>query len=176
MKSIIKQVLLLILVLVVLCGYVKAESGKVVGHQRLRVAPLKDFRNDVTEGTGTKDMFSSETTSSDLNEGKSGNSRVSVTTVALFTLAMAAASGFGAIPFFFVELDPQWEGLCNGMAAGVMIAASFDLIQEGQEYGHGSWVVFGILSGGIFISLCKKVRSFIPLIMINVHLPNGPDC
>ncbi|KAL2899735.1 hypothetical protein RDABS01_024817 [Bienertia sinuspersici] len=43
------------------------------------------------------------------------------------------------------------------MAAGVMMAASFDLIQEGQEYGHGSWVVFGILSGGVFIALCKKV-------------------
>ncbi|WVZ05253.1 hypothetical protein V8G54_018599 [Vigna mungo] len=25
------------------------------------------------------------------------------------------------LPFFFVELDPQWVGLCNGMAAGVML-------------------------------------------------------
>jgi hypothetical protein len=38
-----------------------------------------------------------------------------------------------------------------------MLAASFDLVQEGQVYGSGSWVVFGILSGGIFIWLCKKV-------------------
>lgn len=151
-----KQVLLLFFILVALGNYVKAESNK-LDRQRIRVAPLKDFRNDVTEGTGAKDVFSSETTSNILNEEKSGSSRVSVTTVALFTLAMAAASGFGAIPFFFVELDPQWEGLCNGMAAGVMLAASFDLIQEGQEYGHGSWVVIGILAGGLFISLCKKV-------------------
>ncbi|CAO2823907.1 unnamed protein product [Amaranthus hypochondriacus] len=156
MKSMFKQVLLLFFIFVALDGNVKAEPGK-VGNQRLRVAPLKDFRNDVTEGTGAKDVFSSESTSSNLNEGKGGKTKVSVTTVALFTLAMAAASGFGAIPFFFVELDPRWEGLCNGMAAGVMLAASFDLIQEGQEYGHGSWVVFGILSGAIFISLCKKV-------------------
>ena len=104
-------------------------------------------------------MLSSESASNPLDEGKDG-SRVSVTTVALFTLAMAAASGFGAVPFFFVELDPQWAGLCNGMAAGVMLAASFDLIQEGQDHGHGSWVVIGLLAGGIFISLCKKVIIF----------------
>ncbi|CAN4110339.1 unnamed protein product [Withania somnifera] len=84
------------------------------------------------------------------------NTRVSVSTVALFTLAMAAASGLGAVPFFFVELDPQWSGVCNGIAAGVMLAASFDLIQEGQDHGSGGWVVFGILAGGIFILLCKK--------------------
>ncbi|XP_021767461.1 putative zinc transporter At3g08650 [Chenopodium quinoa] len=156
MKSMFKQVLLLYLIFAVLGVCVKAESSK-VDSQRIRVAPLKELRNDVTEGTGAKDVFSSETTSTYPNDGKGASSRVSVTTVALFTLAMAAASGFGAIPFFFVELDPRWEGLCSGMAAGVMLAASFDLIQEGQEYGHGSWVVIGILSGGIFISLCKKV-------------------
>lgn len=86
-----------------------------------------------------------------------GSSRVSVSTVALSTLAMAAATGLGALPFFFLQLGPQWAGLCNGMAAGVMLAASFDLIQEGQYYGAGNWVVIGILAGGIFIWLCKKV-------------------
>ncbi|OMP09227.1 Zinc/iron permease [Corchorus olitorius] len=70
---------------------------------------------------------------------------------------MAAATGLGAVPFFFVELDPQWAGICNGMAAGVMLAASFDLIQEGQEHGAGSWVVIGIVAGGFFILLCKKL-------------------
>ncbi|KAL5229946.1 hypothetical protein ABZP36_028722 [Zizania latifolia] len=85
---------------------------------------------------------------------KSG--RVSVSMVAWSTLAMAAATGLGALPFFFLELEAQWAGLCNGLAAGVMLAASFDLVQEGQMYGSGSWVVFGILSGGFFIWLCKK--------------------
>ncbi|XP_031271597.1 putative zinc transporter At3g08650 isoform X2 [Pistacia vera] len=69
---------------------------------------------------------------------------------------MAAATGLGAVPFFFVELNPQWAGICNGMASGVMLAASFDLIQEGQGHGAGNWVMIGILSGGIFILLCKK--------------------
>lgn len=53
-----KQVLLLVVILVALGVYVTAESAQ-VSHQRLRVAPLKDFRNDVTEGTGAKDVFSS---------------------------------------------------------------------------------------------------------------------
>ncbi|CAN7002924.1 unnamed protein product [Brassica oleracea var. botrytis] len=52
----------------------------------------------------------------------------SVSTVVLFTLAMAAATGLGAVPFFFVKLDPHWPGICNGMAAGVMLAASFELV------------------------------------------------
>ena len=90
--------------------------------------------------------------------GKVG--RVSVSTVAWSTLLMAAATGLGAVPFFFMELEAQWAGLCNGMAAGVMLAASFDLVQEGQVYGSGSWVVFGILSGGLFIWLCKKVLDY----------------
>ncbi|CAN6467562.1 unnamed protein product [Victoria cruziana] len=87
---------------------------------------------------------------------KDRNTKVSVSTVAWLTLVMAAASGLGAVPFFFVELEPHWAGVCNGIAAGVMLAASFDLVQEGQEYGSGSWVVIGILAGGIFIWLCKK--------------------
>ncbi|KAI3929134.1 hypothetical protein MKX01_006370 [Papaver californicum] len=58
---------------------------------------------------------------------------------------MDAATGLGVVPFFFVDLDPQWAGICNGMAAG-----------EGQTHCSGSWVVIGILAGGIFILLCKK--------------------
>jgi hypothetical protein len=53
------------------------------------------------------------------------------------------------------------------MAAGVMLAASFDLIQEGQDYGSGSWVVTGILAGGIFIWLCKKVTMILPILWLS---------
>ncbi|KAK1582393.1 hypothetical protein Q3G72_014549 [Acer saccharum] len=45
------------------------------------------------------------------------------------------------------------------MAAGVMLVASFDLIQEGQGHGASNYVVFGILAGGVFILLCKKILS-----------------
>lgn len=55
-----------------------------------------------------------------------------------------------------MELDPQWAGICNGMVAGVMLAAIIDHIHEGQERGSGNRVVIGILAGGVFIWLCKK--------------------
>ncbi|KAF8402454.1 hypothetical protein HHK36_010538 [Tetracentron sinense] len=152
-----KQFLLFIVFFIVLYGYVVAEhNGEFT--QRLRTAPLRNLGSSVIEVSGAENAFiGSEDDFNGLDEAKGGNSRVSVSTVALFTLAMAAATGLGAVPFFFVELDPQWAGICNGMAAGVMLAASFDLVQEGQTHGSGNWVVIGILSGGIFIWLCKKL-------------------
>ncbi|RZC62917.1 hypothetical protein C5167_024671 [Papaver somniferum] len=123
--------------------------------QRTRTAPHKNLGSVVIDGTGREDAFHKPEIVSD-DKRKVGSSKVSVSTVAWLTLAMAAATGLGAVPFFFVELEPQWAGICNGMAAGVMLAASFDLIQEGQSHGSGSWVVIGILAGGIFILLCKK--------------------
>ncbi|KAL7265744.1 hypothetical protein ACSBR1_003512 [Camellia fascicularis] len=150
-----KQVLLFMLFLVVLNGYTTAES-ETESLPRLRAAPLRNTGGSVIDGIGTEDVLISDSDTNGLDERKVGSGRVSVSTVAFLTLAMAAATGLGALPFFFVELDPQWAGICNGMAAGVMLAASFDLIQEGQEHGSGNWVVFGILTGGIFIWLCKK--------------------
>ncbi|KAK9920193.1 hypothetical protein M0R45_028752 [Rubus argutus] len=151
MKSTCEKILLFSLFSIVLFGYATAEA-----EQEYPRAPHKNVRTNVIDGTGNDNSFGFEDINNGLGETKSGSSKVSVSTVALFTLAMAAATGLGAVPFFFVELDPQWAGLCNGMAAGVMLAASFDLIQEGQGHGAGNWVVFGILSGGIFILLCKK--------------------
>ncbi|KAL1110659.1 hypothetical protein V6Z11_D02G002200 [Gossypium hirsutum] len=119
-------------------------------------SPPNNVGNNVIDGTGTEKVISFKDDNNLMSNWKGSYSRVSLSTVALLTLAMAAATGLGAVPFFFVELDPQWAGICNGMAAGVMLAASFDLIQEGQEHGAGSWVVIGILAGGVFILLCKK--------------------
>ncbi|XP_050381180.1 putative zinc transporter At3g08650 [Argentina anserina] len=155
MKSTCRDVLLFALLCVVLFGYATAESGEEVT-QKIISAPHKNVRTNVIDGSGSEDTLRFEDINDGVGEAKSGNNKVSISTVALFTLAMAAATGLGALPFFFVELDPQWAGLCNGMAAGVMLAASFDLIQEGQGHGAGNWVVFGILAGGVFILLCKK--------------------
>ena len=149
---------MLLLFLVILNGYAIAES-ETESLPRLRAAPQRNIEGNVIDDTGTEDVFRSDSTANGLGERKVGGGRVSVSTVALLTLAMAAATGLGAVPFFFVELDPQWAGICNGMAAGVMLAASFDLIQEGQEHGSGNWVVIGILTGGLFIWLCKKVMT-----------------
>ncbi|XP_047943727.1 putative zinc transporter At3g08650 [Salvia hispanica] len=119
--------------------------------QRVITAPRRN-----AEGGGVIDGSGTEHINDETGGWQDGNGRVSVSTVAICTLAMAAATGLGALPFFFMELDPKLAGICNGMAAGVMLAASFDLIQEGQGHGSGSWVVLGILSGGVFILLCKK--------------------
>ncbi|KAM0010589.1 putative zinc/iron permease [Helianthus debilis subsp. tardiflorus] len=150
-----KQISLIALFLLVQCSYCTTGSENSTS-ERLITAPLKETIGSVIDGNNLGEVFKSDTTTDEPDGKNGGNSRVSVTTVALFTLAMAAATGLGAVPFFFVELDAQWAGICNGMAAGVMLAASFDLIQEGREHGSGSWVVIGILMGGIFILLCKK--------------------
>lgn len=151
--------ILILLFTILLFGNSKAEVEHGVS-QKLRAAPHKNVVSKVIDGTGLENSFAVEETDNVLSDKKGGSNRVSISTVALFTLAMAAATGLGAVPFFFVELDPQWAGLCNGMAAGVMLAASFDLIQEGQDHGAGSWVVIGILAGGVFIWLCKKVWRY----------------
>ncbi|KAL7083607.1 hypothetical protein ACP275_14G174300 [Erythranthe tilingii] len=140
------QILLLLLILIS-SHDVKSEHENETP-QKIITAPHRNAGGGVIDGSGKEHI--------DIGEDNNNN-RVSVSTVALCTLLMAAATGLGAVPFFFVELDPQLAGICNGMAAGVMLAASFDLIQEGQAHGSGSWVVFGILAGGIFIWLCKKL-------------------
>ncbi|KAL0413733.1 UNVERIFIED_CONTAM: putative zinc transporter [Sesamum radiatum] len=151
----VKLVVLVFLFIVILSCGITAEHEKDT-LQRLRTAPRRNAVGGVIDGSGTEHSVNSDKSGNEMGEWQGGNNRVSVSTVAFFTLAMAAATGLGALPFFFVELDPQWAGICNGMAAGVMLAASFDLIQEGQGHGSGSWVVLGILAGGIFIWLCKK--------------------
>lgn len=143
--------LLLVFLFVVIFGHSITAEQEEQTLQRVITAPRRNAEGGVIDGSGTEHI-------NDEMSEQDGNGRVSVSTVAIFTLAMAAATGLGALPFFFMELDPQWAGICNGMAAGVMLAASFDLIQEGQGHGSGGWVVMGILSGGLFIWLCKKVN------------------
>jgi zinc transporter ZupT len=145
-------VLLLFLFVVVFIGNTDANAQWEVSH-KVRASPHENMGRNVIDGSGV------EKTLHDIGMGekRGTHNKVSVSTVALFTLAMAAATGLGAVPFFFVELDPQWAGICNGMAAGVMLAASFDLVKEGQEHGSGNWVVTGILAGALFIWLCKQI-------------------
>lgn len=67
--------------------------------------------------------------------------------VAGMTFVMGACSVLGAVPFFFVgALSKEWAAMANAVACGVMLAASFDLLHEGQPYGAGL-VIVGLLSG-----------------------------
>ena len=80
-----------------------------------------------------------------------------MSTFSWLTLVMTSTTEFGEVPFFFVELEAQWDGIYNGIAIGIMLSAIFDLVQEGWKNGGGGWVVIGILYGGIFIYSIKIV-------------------
>lgn len=55
----------------------------------------------------------------------------SVLNVFLYALITAICTGLGAIPFLFVsEISGRWLGISNALAAGLMGAASWGLIQE----------------------------------------------
>ena len=85
-----------------------------------------------------------------------------VLVVSLLTVGMAAATGLGSIPFFFMEIGESWSGLFNGIASGVMLAASFDLIREGEAHAGGTaghCVVIGVILGGLFIVASQKVSG-----------------
>lgn len=82
--------------------------------------------------------------------------KVPLFTVAVYTLLMSLASGLGAVPFFFVGvLSKPWCGFANAIACGVMLAASFGLLQEGAPYG-GCYVIAGMLLGALFIKLSQQ--------------------
>lgn len=73
----------------------------------------------------------------------------------VFALAMvtAIATGFGALPLIFSRYVPDhWLGYGDAVAAGLMLAASFNLIFEGLNYGLAETIT-GIISGLIFIHL-----------------------
>lgn len=75
--------------------------------------------------------------------------------VFIYAMITAVATGFGAIPFFFVKnMSRNWLGISNAIAAGLMLAASFNLIYEGLEY--DVWmVVGGVLLGLVFIIISQ---------------------
>jgi zinc transporter ZupT len=79
------------------------------------------------------------------------------TDVFIYALITAVATGLGALPFFvFKDLTRKWLGVSNAIASGLMLAASFGLIQEGVNY--DLWYTFwGILVGLIFIVVSQKV-------------------
>lgn len=55
--------------------------------------------------------------------------------VAIYAMLTAIATGLGAIPFFFIKtITKQWIGIGDAFAAGLMLTASFRLIEEGLEY------------------------------------------
>jgi zinc transporter ZupT len=72
--------------------------------------------------------------------------------VAIYAMLTALATGLGAIPFFFVKtITRQWKGIGDAFAAGLMLTASFRLIEEGLEYNLWRLLV-GIVVGMALIT------------------------
>ena len=69
----------------------------------------------------------------------------------------AIATGLGALPFLAVRnIAPRFLGLANAAAAGLMLAASFQLINEGLQY--GLWrTLGGVLLGLAAIMLGHRL-------------------
>lgn len=78
----------------------------------------------------------------------------SAASVFVLTTLMALASALGALPYALTNkrtVPKSFAALANACACGVMLAASFDLVHEGQASGPIS-VVFGLVVGAALIS------------------------
>ncbi len=82
-----------------------------------------------------------------------------VAIVFYYAAITAVATGLGAVPFFFIRRVPKvWLGRAGALAAGIMAAASFNLIFEGLAYGMPR-VVVGIVVGTALIWLAQNRLS-----------------
>ena len=87
---------------------------------------------------------------------------VSVLTVFALTTIMAFASALGALPYLArsnrAGVSKHFTSLANACACGVMLAASFDLIHEGQPHGAMS-VAVGVVAGAALIARAQTWLS-----------------
>lgn len=74
----------------------------------------------------------------------------------VYSFLTACACGLGALPFFFLkDISTKGIGIAKSIAAGLMIAASFAMINQGISY--SVWAVFfGIMIGMAIIMLAKN--------------------
>ena len=85
-------------------------------------------------------------------------SRPSVLAVAVATTLMALCTGLGAAPYLAMgSLPPATAARATAAAAGVMLAASFDLLHEGEPYGAAATAA-GAVVGAAFI---RAVQSWL---------------
>jgi zinc transporter, ZIP family len=78
-------------------------------------------------------------------------------TVGLAALGTAVATGAGALPFYFTRsIGTHWIGVGNGIAAGLMAAASFALVVEGTERGSGR-TALGLILGLLLVVVTSRL-------------------
>jgi zinc transporter ZupT len=80
-----------------------------------------------------------------------------VLVVFLYALLTAIATGLGAIPFMFVrEVSQRFAAYSAAIAGGLMLGASFGLVDEGTAYGRGATLI-GALIGVAFIMVTQRL-------------------
>lgn len=115
--------------------------------------------------------------------GTASPAKVPLLTILAMTMAMAMMSGFGALPFLvFGKLSAYWSGLANAAACGVMLAASFGLLEESKNYST-VLVMGGMLGGVVAMKLSTVYLSRFEDMSFQVradgckslHPPSDPD-
>lgn len=81
---------------------------------------------------------------------------INVWTVLIAAGVTALCTGLGALPFLFLrDLNRWWLGVFDSVAAGLMLAASFGLIQEGFAM-SAERTIAGVLLGLVLIVLADR--------------------
>lgn len=81
---------------------------------------------------------------------------ISTLDVLLYTGLTATVTALGAVPFIWAKsMAREWIGLAGAVAVGLMLAASFQLFDEGLAIGVGR-VAVGVVIGMVFIMLSQK--------------------
>ena len=69
----------------------------------------------------------------------------------------AIATGLGPLPFaMWTTMSPKAVSICNGIAAGLMLAASFSLLQEGIDLSPIRTII-GLVAGYLFIAVSHRI-------------------
>lgn len=99
---------------------------------------------------------SGETDHAALGVKPPSSSKMSLPLMLAMTLIMSMLSGVGAAPYLFTgKLNPYWSGIANAVGCGVMLAASFDLLEEAKPFSP-KLVMGGIALGIIAMKLSQE--------------------
>jgi len=101
-------------------------------------------------------LISSYWVARDLTSGE-----IKIYHVFIAALITAAATGFGAIPFLFINnFKNRWLGYGNALAAGLMFGASVSLVYEGVTIENSDFtitkVITGLIIGAVLVLASHK--------------------
>ena len=83
--------------------------------------------------------------------------RHQVLIIFMYSLLTALACGLWAVPFFFLKnISKRWVWIAKSIAAWLMIAASFAMINQWVSYGLW-WLIWGIVAGIAIIMWAKHL-------------------